>query len=125
MSTESAAPGAFTSLASALLPGAPGYDEARVSFNGLLDRHPAAIVRARRRTEVVAAVRVARAAGLPIGVRGGGHSVAGHALPDDALVVSLAPMRTVTVDPERESPTPAAAPCGTTSTLRRTSMGWP
>src|SRR5580765_948843 len=101
MSIEPAAPDTFTSLTSALLPGAPGYDEARVSFNGLLDRHPAAIVPCATTAEVVAAVRAARAAGLPIGVRGGGHSVAGHALPDDAVVVSLASMRKVTVDPER------------------------
>src|SRR5436190_7070691 len=98
MSIEPAAANTFTSLTSALLPGAPGYDEARISFNGLLDRHPAAIVPCATTREVVAAVRVARAAGLPIDVRGGGHSVAGHALPDDALVVSLAPMRKVAVD---------------------------
>jgi FAD/FMN-containing dehydrogenase len=101
MSIEPAAPDTFTSLTSALLPGAPGYDEARISFNGLLDRHPAAIVPCATTQEVVAAVRVARAAGLPIAVRGGGHSVAGHALPDDALVVSLTPMREVAVDRER------------------------
>ena len=51
--------------------------------------------------DVVAAVRAAREAGLPIAVRGGGHSVAGHAIAEGALVVDLRRMRAVTVDPER------------------------
>jgi len=87
--------------AGALLPDDPGYDEARVSFNGILDRRPAAVVSCASTADVVAAVRAGRAAGLPIAIRGGGHSVAGHSIPDGALVVSLDRMRTVDVDPER------------------------
>jgi FAD/FMN-containing dehydrogenase len=67
----------------------------------MLDRRPAAIVPCATTDEVSAAVRLARAAGLPIAIRGGGHSIAGHCLADGAVVVSLAPMRGVTVDPER------------------------
>jgi FAD/FMN-containing dehydrogenase len=85
----------------AILPGDPGYDDARISFNGILDRRPAAIVSCGSTDEVVAAVLAARAAGLSIAIRGGGHSVAGHSIPDGALVVSLDRMRTVEVDPER------------------------
>jgi FAD/FMN-containing dehydrogenase len=87
--------------AAAILPDHPAYDEHRISFNGILDRRPAAIVPCASTGEVVAAVRAARAAGLPIAIRGGGHSVAGHSLADGALVVSLAPMREVRVDPAR------------------------
>jgi FAD/FMN-containing dehydrogenase len=101
MSIEPAAPGRPIPLATALHPGDDGYDAARVSFNGLLDRRPAAIVPCATTDDVVAAVRAARSAGLPIAIRGGGHSVAGHSVPDGAVVVSLAPMRGVTVDPER------------------------
>jgi len=101
MTIETSAAIAARDLPGALLPGDPGYDEARVSFNGLLDRRPAVIVPCRTTDEVVAAVRAARAGGLPIAVRGGGHSVAGHSLPDDAFVVSLAPMRDVVIDPGR------------------------
>jgi FAD/FMN-containing dehydrogenase len=78
-----------------------GYDEARQTFNGMLDKHPAVIVQCRSTSDVVAAVRAARAAGLPIAVRGGGHSVAGHCVADDALVVDLRHMRRVDVDPTR------------------------
>jgi FAD/FMN-containing dehydrogenase len=85
----------------ALLPGDDGYDTARISFNGILDRRPVAIVSCASTSDVVAAVRAARALGLPIAIRGGGHSVAGHSIPDGALVVSLDRMRAVSVDPDR------------------------
>src|SRR5262245_25713725 len=84
-----------------LHPGDDGYDEARVSFNGMIDRRPAVIVQPATTEDVAAAVRAARAAGLPIAVRGGGHSVSGQAFAQDALVVDLRRMRDVTVDPER------------------------
>jgi len=82
-------------------PGHAGYDAARQTFNGMIDRRPAAIVTCRSTDDVVAAVRAARAGGLPIAVRGGGHGVAGHAVADGALVVDLREMRFVAVDPER------------------------
>jgi FAD/FMN-containing dehydrogenase len=85
----------------AILPGDAVYDEARISFNGTLDRRPAAIVSCATTDDVVAAIRGGRAAGLAIAIRGGGHSVAGHSLPDDALVVSLDRMRHVDIDPDR------------------------
>ena len=77
------------------------YDEARTTFNGTIDRRPAAIAWPRSSSDVAAAVRWAGAAGLPIAVRGGGHSVAGHAVADGALVIDLRLMRDVTVDPAR------------------------
>jgi FAD/FMN-containing dehydrogenase len=85
----------------ALMPGDDAYDGARISFNGILDRRPVAIVSCASTEDVVAAVRAARTLGLPIAIRGGGHSVAGHSLPDGALVVSLDRMRNIDVDPER------------------------
>lgn len=87
--------------AGAILPGDDAYDASRISFNGILDRRPAAIVSCASTDDVVAVVRAGRAAGLPIAIRGGGHSVAGHSLPDGALVVSLDRMRHVEVDPDR------------------------
>lgn len=87
--------------AGTVMPGDDGYDAARISFNGILDRRPAAIVSCASTDDVVAAVRAARATRLPIAVRGGGHSVAGHSIQDGALVVSLDRMRGVSVDPDR------------------------
>ncbi|MEA2519050.1 MAG: hypothetical protein QOF49_1130, partial [Chloroflexota bacterium] len=72
-----------------LLPGDDGYDAARTTFNGMLERRPAAIVACRSTGDVVAAVRAARAAMLPVAIRGGGHSVAGHGVADGALMVDL------------------------------------
>ena len=75
------------------------YDEARRSYNGMLDRRPAAIVRPVDSADVAAAVRWAADAGLGVAVRGGGHSVAGHSIPDGACVIDLRGWRSAWVDP--------------------------
>lgn len=82
-------------------PASPAYDRARQTFNGMIDRRPAAIATCQTTDEVRDVVRAAAVAGLPVGVRGGGHGVAGHAMGDGALVVDLREMRSVTVDPGR------------------------
>lgn len=83
-----------------LLPGDSGFDAARRTFNALIERHPSLVVRPTSAAGVAAAVRHAVAAGLPIAVRGGGHSVAGHGIGDDALVIDLSSLRSVDVDAE-------------------------
>jgi FAD/FMN-containing dehydrogenase len=77
-----------------------GYDPGRITFNGMIDRRPALITRPLDVGDVVAAVSYAAGEGLPIAVRGGGHSVAGHCIGDGSLVVDLRLMRSVSVDPE-------------------------
>ncbi|MFE3110038.1 FAD-binding oxidoreductase [Kitasatospora indigofera] len=83
-----------------LLPADEGYDEVRAIWNGMHDRRPALIARCRSTADIAAAVRFARAAGLPATVRGGGHNVAGTAVDDDAVMIDLSLLRTVTVDPQ-------------------------
>src|SRR5438270_4966561 len=82
-----------------LLPGDPGYDAARAVWNAMVDRRPRLIARCRNVRDVQAAVRAARDLNLEIGVRCGGHSVVGLAVPNDGLMIDLTPMGAVRVDP--------------------------
>jgi FAD/FMN-containing dehydrogenase len=82
-----------------------GYDEARATFNGMIERHPELILRPIDVADVVTAVRFAREADLPVAIRGGGHGVAGHCVGDGSLVVDLRLMRDVVVDPETRTAT--------------------
>ena len=75
------------------------YESCRRVHNGLIDRRPAIIARCRGVGDVQAAVRLARAHQLEIAVRGGGHNVAGNAVCDGGLMIDLAGMRGVHVDP--------------------------
>ena len=50
--------------------------------------------------DVRAAVRFARQTGLPVAVRGGGHSFPGLSVCDDGIVIDLSPMKGIRVDPE-------------------------
>jgi len=84
---------------SVVLPGDPAYDETRAIWNAIVDRRPEVIVRCASVRDVVTAVRTARERDLEIGVRCGGHSAAGHAVPDGGLMVDLTPLRAVRVDP--------------------------
>jgi FAD/FMN-containing dehydrogenase len=77
-----------------------GYDAARRVYNGLIDRAPAAIVRCRNAADVAAGVRFARATGLDICVRGGGHNVAGRAVADGAVMIDLEEMKGIQIDAE-------------------------
>ena len=86
---------------SVLAPDHAGYDAARAVHNGLVDRKPALIVRARSVQDVVAALAFARGGGFEVSVRGGGHNVAGRAVTDGGVMIDLADMKEITVDPER------------------------
>jgi FAD/FMN-containing dehydrogenase len=77
----------------------PEYDEARRVDNGSVDKYPKVIVRCADAGDVIAALRVAREAGLDIAVRGGGHSAPGFGTVDEGLVIDLSPIRNVRIDP--------------------------
>ena len=81
------------------------YDAARAIHNGLIDRRPALIVRCRQTSDVVAALALARRAGLEVSIRGGGHNVAGRAVTDGGVMIDLAEMKRITVDPGRATAT--------------------
>jgi len=82
-----------------LTPGTRGYDSARSVWNAMIDHHPTLIVQCASAGDVVSAVRTARERGLEIGVRCGGHNIAGLAVPDGGLMIDLTTMGRVTVDP--------------------------
>jgi FAD/FMN-containing dehydrogenase len=83
-----------------LRPGDDGFEDARRVHNGLVDRRPAVIVRCQGAGDVAAAIAFARASGVDVCVRGGGHNVAGRAVVDGAVMIDLAEMKTADVDSE-------------------------
>ena len=78
--------------------GEASYEAARQVFNGAVDRRPKLFAFCESARDVQEAVRAARAHGLPLSVRGGGHDWAGRALSHQGLVVDLSRMRQVEVD---------------------------
>jgi FAD/FMN-containing dehydrogenase len=80
-------------------PGDPSFDEVRRVHNGLVDKRPALIARARGTADVVAALNAASVHGGEISIRGGGHNVAGTAVSDGGLMLDLSLMKGIHVDP--------------------------
>ena len=74
------------------------YETARKVWNGMIDRHPALIVRCTGVADVIAAVQFARTHELLVAVRGGGHNVAGHAVCEGGLMIDLSRMKGLRVD---------------------------
>jgi FAD/FMN-containing dehydrogenase len=78
----------------------PGYDEARTIWNAMIDRRPVLIVSCDGAADVVQAVNFARENGLLTAVHGVGHNIAGNAVCDGGLMISLEGMKSVQVDPK-------------------------
>ncbi len=74
------------------------YDVARKVWNGMIDKRPALIARCAGTSDVAACVNFARAEGVTISVRGGGHNFAGKGVSEGGLMIDLSPMKTITVD---------------------------
>jgi FAD/FMN-containing dehydrogenase len=102
-----------TQTFTAITPADAAYDDARRVWNAAIDRHPALIVPCRTTEDVVAAVRHAREHDLELGVRCGGHNIAGLAVPEGGLMIDLRPMHRVAVDPiARRAYVQGGAPLG-------------
>jgi len=85
-----------------LIAGDAGYDDSRTVWNAMIDRWPALVVRCLGVADIVASLRFARQHNLLICVKGGGHNIAGLGTADGALMIDLALMRGVWVDPQRK-----------------------
>ncbi len=82
-----------------VLPNSPDYDRQRSVWNGLIDRRPAAIVQVSTTDDILKLVVVARRTGLPLAVRGGGHSLPGLSTCDDGVIIDLSSLNKIDVDP--------------------------
>ncbi|GGM13904.1 FAD-binding oxidoreductase [Deinococcus aerophilus] len=75
------------------------YDDLRALYNGMIDKHPALIVRCTDVADVQAALAFATEHGLRLAIRGGGHNGGGLGSVDGGLVIDLSAMHSVRVDP--------------------------
>jgi FAD/FMN-containing dehydrogenase len=82
-----------------LLAGDEGYEKARKVWNGSFDRRPALIARCAGPSDVIKAVDFGRAHELLVSVRGGGHSISGQSVCEGGLMIDLAQLKGVRVDP--------------------------
>ena len=82
-----------------ILPGDVAYEDGRHVWNLAVDRHPAAIVRCAGPDDILRVVELARRQGIPLAIRSGGHSQAGHGVVEGGLVADLGSMRAIEVDP--------------------------
>ena len=80
-----------------------GYDDARAVHNGMIDRRPALIVRCSSPEDVARTIAFARAHDVRLAVRGGGHNGAGLGVVDDGIVIDLAGIADVFVDPASDT----------------------
>jgi FAD/FMN-containing dehydrogenase len=85
----------------ALAASAPEAAAVRPPFNAMHQPKPALTIECSGTADVVDAVTFARERGLAVAVRGGGHSIAGLSSIDGGLLIDLAHMNAVIVDPER------------------------
>jgi FAD/FMN-containing dehydrogenase len=78
--------------------GDSSYEKARRVWNGLIDKRPAVIAQCAGAADVMATVKYARDLGLPLAVRGGGHSIGGNSTCNDGVVLDLCRMKGVRVN---------------------------
>jgi hypothetical protein len=82
-----------------VLPGDPGWDEARSGFNLLDDQHPAAVAFPTDGPDVAAAVNHARRAGLRVAPQATGHNQGPLGDLDGTLLLNVSRLQEVRVDP--------------------------
>jgi FAD/FMN-containing dehydrogenase len=74
------------------------YDLSRKVWNGVVDRHPVAIIQPQNVDDVRRAVHAAAASRALLAIRGGGHSFPGFSTCDGGLVVDLKHLNSISID---------------------------
>jgi UDP-N-acetylenolpyruvoylglucosamine reductase len=82
-----------------IMPGHPGWNEARRAWNLAVDQHPAAVALPACAQDVAEVIRFGRAYGLRIAAQGTGHNAAPLGLLADTILVKTERMRQVSIDP--------------------------
>jgi FAD/FMN-containing dehydrogenase len=82
-----------------ITPETPGYESSRLIFNRAFEKRPALIVRCAGADDVARALEFSRQHNLPVAIRGGGHNRAGLSVCDGGVVIDLASVNRVDVDP--------------------------
>jgi hypothetical protein len=84
-----------------LVAGDEGYEDARQVMNPSIDRRPALIAQPRDAADVQTAVKFARAHGVLLAVKCGGHSASGQSTCDRGMMIDLHNLRGVRVDAQQ------------------------
>ena len=83
-----------------LVAGDQGWNDAVSIWNGMAARLPALVLQPASAHDVAAAVGFAQDHGLLLGVKGGGHNIAGTSMAPGGLTLDLSRLREVIVDPD-------------------------
>ncbi len=75
------------------------YEDARQVYNAMIDRSPALLARCAEPEDVARVVNFARENNALLAVRGGGHNGAGLGTCDGGVVIDLAALKQIEVDP--------------------------
>lgn len=81
-----------------ILPTDEAFDSARLVWNRAIDVRPVAVARCADVQDVVRTIEFARIHDVPVAIRSGGHSQAGHGTCDGGIVLDLGSFRSVRVD---------------------------
>jgi FAD binding domain-containing protein/berberine-like enzyme len=75
------------------------YNTARIVSLGQYDRHPAVMVRVAGVDDIRSVIELARATGLELAIRSGGHSAKGDSTTEGGIVLDLRDMAAIDIDP--------------------------
>lgn len=86
-----------------ILPSDRRYADAARVWNRAVSKAPAAVIRCASNADILRSIEIAHSEDLPVAVRAGGHSYAGHGVCDRGIVIDLTLTKRVVVDPARRT----------------------